>query len=103
MSSSRADVIAELIALGLDAAPQHVCGSVRAKAPSLGVPGQPATGIKTALSAHTASPKYRAFGCEDLVCTPRPDPLTGALGSHASRAGIKHDLARKAADATQVR
>jgi hypothetical protein len=35
MRSSRADVIAELVALGLDAAPQHVCGSVRAKARTL--------------------------------------------------------------------
>ena len=46
MSSSRADVIAELIALGLDAAPQHVCGSVRAKAPSLGVPATCDRGLK---------------------------------------------------------
>jgi hypothetical protein len=69
MSSSRADVIAELVALGLDAAAQHVCGSVRANAP--------------------------------LLCV--PDPLTGAVGSHTPRAGIKKDLAKKAADATQVR
>jgi hypothetical protein len=89
--SSRADVVAELVALGLAAA-ERCCTRARAHTPPAAKHGD----------AHLLPTRARAQRAGQRGGSRRRDPLT-LCPVRRPRAGIKKDLAKKAADATQVR